>query len=187
MWLGAVALAIALGALVATDAGAMSKLAWAGAATAALLLAVGPIARSALPAHLSVGLLALLLPLRQDGRLMLAPLYGAVLLLIAEVGTRSVELRSVSRAGPGVIAHRAIAVLSLAAVGACGAAAAAIAVTVAPARSLLLTGLGAAIAVAGVAAVTLIARNRHSRLVGSKSSERVQSTERSETGGRRGL
>ena len=73
---------------------------------------------------------------------MLAPLYGAGLLLVEELAWRSIELRDIEAIGPGVITARVTAVLAVAAVGACAAAGAAIAVTLAPGRSVVFTAIG---------------------------------------------
>ena len=46
--------------------------------------------------HCGVAVLGAMLLLRHSDRLLLAPLYGAGLLLVAELGVRSIELRGVS-------------------------------------------------------------------------------------------
>jgi hypothetical protein len=145
----AVALATGLGALDATDAGASAKLAWVATVAAALLVVLGVLIRSSAPVHLAVALLGALLLLRHDARLLLAPVYGAGLLLVAELGSRSIELRGVGGVARGVQAARALAVVAVAAVGACASAGAAAAVTAAPARSVALTG----VAVLGIVAI----------------------------------
>lgn len=103
-------------------------------------------------------MLGALLLLRHSDRLLLAPLYGAGLLLVAELGTRTVELRAVSLVGPRSIGTRLGAVLSVAAVGVCAAACVAIAVTGAPGRSLVLTAAGAIAVSAVCGALALGAR-----------------------------
>jgi hypothetical protein len=110
----------------------------------------------------SVAVLAVLLLLRHEDRLVIAPLYGACLLLVAELAQRSLELRGLARVGPRVISARVAAVLALAALGACGGAAAAIAVTIAPRRSVWLTAIGTVAILAAFAAIVLLAR-RHGR------------------------
>ena len=162
MAVAAVVLVIALGALVATDAHGASALAWVGAGVAGLLVALGPLARSTTPVHAGVALLGAALLLRHDARLALAPLYGAGLLMVAELGTRAIELREVRAVGPRAVSTRAAAALAIAALGACGAAAAAVAVTVAPGRSVWFTAIGAIAAVGMFVAILLIAR-RHRR------------------------
>ena len=108
----------------------------------------------------AVALLGAMLLLREDSRLALAPLYAAGLLLVAELGVRSIELRAVESVGPGVVAARLGVVLAVAALGACAAAGAAIAVTVAPARSAVFTAVGAIAALSAFGAITRLARGR---------------------------
>jgi hypothetical protein len=163
MAVGAVVLAIALGALVATDAHGASALAWVGAAVAGLLVALGLLVRSTTPVHAAVALLGAALLLRHDARLALAPIYGAGLLMVADLGTRAIELREVRAVGPRVVSTRAAAALATAALGACGAAAAAVAVTVAPGRSVWFTAIGAIAAVGMFVAISLIARRIRGR------------------------
>lgn len=159
--LASLALTVALGTAVATDAGVLSGLAWGGTALAAVLLASGIAARSSVPVHIAVALLGATLLLRDDARLLLAPVYGAGLLLVAELGTRSIELADVGRVGPGVISARLGASVAVAAAGACGAAGAALAVTAAPGRSVALTAVGAVAAVAVCGAIARLARRRY--------------------------
>lgn len=151
-------LACGLGALSASDARSAAALAWYGtaAAVAALAIALALGAPSGVQAAL-VPLAALLL-LRHDERLLLAPLYGACLLLVGELGQRSIELRRQAWIGPGVIASRLLTVLVVTAVGGCAAALAAIAVTFAPARSVIFTAVGAIAVVAAVGLITWFAR-----------------------------
>ncbi len=127
---------------------------------AGLLVALGPAARSTAPVHSAVALLGAMLLLRQDARLGLAPVYGAGLLLVAELGARSIELGTLKSLGPGVISARAAAVLAVSALGACAAAVVASAVTVAPGRSVALTAVGALAAVTTLAAIVRLARRR---------------------------
>ena len=96
---------------MATDAGASRPLAWVGTGAAAFLVTLGPGFRSPTPVHCGVALLGAMLLLRQDARLMLAPLYGAGLLLVEELAWRSIELRDIEAIGPGVITARVTAVL----------------------------------------------------------------------------
>jgi hypothetical protein len=163
MAVAAVVLVIALGALVATDAHGASALAWVGAGVAGLLVALGPWARSTTPVHAGVALLGAALLLRHDARLALAPLYGAGLLMVSELGTRAIELREVRAVGPRVVSTRAATALAMAALGACGAAAAAVAVTVAAGRSVWFTAIGAIAAVGMFVAISLIARRIRGR------------------------
>ena len=110
--------------------------------------------------HCGVAVLGAILLLRHSDRLLLAPLYGGCLLLIAELGVRSIELRGVSLIDARSIGTRLGVVVAVAALGVCGAACAALAATGAPGRSLLLTAAGAIAAVAVCAAITLAARRR---------------------------
>jgi hypothetical protein len=159
--LTAVALAVALGALVALDAGTAAGAAWYATATAVLILTVGLVVASSVTVQWSVALLAAMLLLRHHDRLVLAPLYGACLLLVAELAQRSLELRGRELIGPGVIVSRLAAVVVLAAVGGCAAAVAAIAVTIAPGRSVGFSAAGTLAAVGAFAAIVLLARRRH--------------------------
>ena len=78
-------LLVALAALVIAEAGAASELAWLGAATAALLLATGMARRSPAARPWGGGLLGAIFLLRHDTRLLLAPPYGAGLLLMDDL------------------------------------------------------------------------------------------------------
>jgi hypothetical protein len=134
---------MALGAMVASDAGTSAGLAWVGAGAATFLVAVGSVVRSPAPAHLAVAVLGAMLLLRQDSQVLLAPLYGAGLLLAEELTWRSIELAGVEAIGRGAIGARAAGVVALVGVGGCAAAGVAIAVTAAPGRSVALTAVGA--------------------------------------------
>lgn len=154
-------LAIALGALDATDAGGIADITWAATALAALLVAYGAAARASAPMHLGLALLGAMLLARQDSRLVLAPLYGAGLLLVAEFASRSGELREAGLVDAGAVVARGITILAVAAVGACAAAAAAAVVTAAPGRSVALTALAAVLALATFALIALHARRAY--------------------------
>jgi hypothetical protein len=149
-----------LGALVATDARGAAGVAWDGTAVAIVILIVGLLTASVVAVQSSIALLAALLVLRHQDRLLVAPLYGACLLVVGELAQRAFELRGQARIGPGAIWLRLGAVLLLAAVGACAAALAAIAVTIAPSRSIGFTAAGAAAVLAAFALVVVIARQR---------------------------
>lgn len=151
---------VALAVLVIADAGAASQLAWLGAGTAALLLASGMAAQSPAPVHAAVAVLGVLFLLRHESRLLLAPLYGAGLLLMDDLAIRTMELSGVNRIAPDIIAIRLGATLAIAAVGACLSALAALAVTAALPRSLALTAVGALAAVAAFVAIVLLVRHR---------------------------
>jgi hypothetical protein len=149
-----------LAALVIADAGTDSQLAWLGAGLAALFLAVGVASGSSTSAHAAIALLGTIFLLRHDNRLLLAPVYGAGLLLIDDLAAQTIELSGVSRMGRAVIGARTGAAFVVAAIGACASAAAALAVSAAPGRSVTLTALGALAAVAAFAAIARLARRR---------------------------
>jgi len=152
---------VGLASLVIADAGEASQLAWLGAGLAALFLAVGLVAGSVTAVHTAIALLGTMFLLRHDTRLLLAPPYGAGLLLIDDLAAQTIELRGVSQIGPAVIGARTGAALAVAAISACAAAAAALAVTAAPGRSVTVTALGALAAVAAFAAIVRSARRRY--------------------------
>jgi hypothetical protein len=152
---------VSLAALVIADAGPESQLAWLGAGLAALLLAAGLVGESVTAVHAAIALLGTVFLLRHDTRLLLAPAYGAGLLLIEDLAAQSIELSGVRQTGLAVIGARTGAALVLAAIGACAAAAAALAVTAAPGRSVALTALGALAAVAALAAIVRPIRRRY--------------------------
>ena len=90
---------VGLASLVIADAGEASQLAWLGAGLAALFLAVGLVAGSVTAVHAAIALLGTIFLLRHDTRLLLAPAYGAGLLLIDDLAAQSIELRGVSQIG----------------------------------------------------------------------------------------
>ena len=143
-----------------TNAGAANQLAWLGAGTAAMLLAAGMVAQSPAPVHAAVAVLGLMFLLRHDARLLLAPVYGAGLLLMEDLAVRTIELSGVGEIAPRVIVARVGATLAVAAVGACLSALAALAVTAAVPRSVLLTAVGALAAVAAFVAIVFFVRRR---------------------------
>jgi hypothetical protein len=155
------ALLVSLAALVLADAGGTSQVAWLGAGLAAVLLAAGMAAQSPAPVHLAVAVLGVTFLVRHDTRLLLAPVYGAGLLVMDDLAIRTMELSGVSRIAPEVIGARVAATLAAAAAGVCAAAVAALAVTGGPARSVALTALGALIAVVAVGAIVREARRRY--------------------------
>ncbi len=159
--LAASVLLVSLAALVTADAGSASQLAWLGAGVAALLLTVGLVGESFTAVHAAIAVLGTMFLLRHDTRLLLAPAYGAGLLLIDDLAAQSIELSGVSQIGLAVIGARTGAALLVAAIGACASAAAALAVTAAPGRSVALTALGAVAAVAAFAAIVGPVRRRY--------------------------
>jgi hypothetical protein len=152
--------------LVIADAGGASQLAWLGAGTAALLLAAGMVSESPAPVHAAVAVLGVAFLLRHESRLLLAPLYGAGLLLMDDLAIRTMELSGVNRIAPDVIVIRLGATLAIAAVSACLSALAALAVTAAVPPSLVVTALGALVAVAAFVGIVLVARRRFGSSVG---------------------
>jgi uncharacterized membrane protein YadS len=156
-------LLIGLSALVVPDAASSSQLAWLGAGAAAGLLVVGIAGGSPGLVHVAVALLGAIFLLRQHTRLLVAPLYGAGLLLIEDLAIQAIDLREVSWIAAETIGVRTTATLLVAAGGACGAAAVAAAVTVAPGRSVGLTALAAVVAVLAFAAIVRFARGRYGR------------------------
>ena len=150
---------MALATLVIADAGAASQLAWLGAGTAALLLVVGIAAQSPTPVHAAVAVLGLIFLLRHDSRLLLAPPYGAGLLLTDDLSIRTIELGGVGQIAPDVIVARVGATLAVAAIGAGLSAVAALAVTAALPRTVALRRRRAGRR-RGIVAIVLGARRR---------------------------
>jgi hypothetical protein len=165
-------LAVALGALVATDAGDASELAWLAAGVAGALVALGSASRSSTPVHASLALLGATLLLRQDARLVLAPLYGAGLLLVDELASRSIELAGVAAIGPAVIWAREAAAIALVASGACAAACVALAVNAAPGRSVAFTAVGSLVVVIVFAVIAWHSRRKFRATTGAEPDRR---------------
>ena len=151
---------VALAALVIADAGTASQLAWLGAGTAALLLAVGMAAESPAPVHVAAAVLGVTFLARHDARLLLAPPYGAGLLLMDDLAIRTMELSGVGQIAPEAIAARVGATIAVAAIGACLSAVAALAVAAGPPRTVALTAVGALATVAAFVAIVLLVRGR---------------------------
>jgi len=151
----------ALAALVLADASTASQLAWLGAAVALVFLAIGMALGSASAVHVAVAVLGGIFLLRHDTRLLLAPVYGAGLLLVEDLAIQTIELRGVGVVALDVVGARTAGVLAIATIGAVAAAAGALAVTAAPGRSVALTALGALAAVAAVAVIAWVARRRY--------------------------
>jgi hypothetical protein len=139
------------------------------AGLAALFLTAGIVGGSFMAVHAAIALLGAMFLLRHETRLLLAPVYGAGLLLIEDLAVQTIELREVSQVALAVIGVRSGAAIAVAAVGACAAAVAALAVSAAPGRSVALTALGALALVVAFAAIMLLARRRFgtSGVVGS--------------------
>ena len=149
-----------MGAVSATDAGSAAAFAWYGTVAAVALLSAALLLASASGVEVSLLLLAVLLLLRHDDRLLLAPVYGACLLIVGELAQRSIELRGQAWIGPRVIGSRLLTVLVVAALGACAGGLAAIAVTIAPARSVAFTAVGTVAILGAMTAIALLARRR---------------------------
>ena len=69
--------------------------------------------------HAAVAVLGTMFLLRHDTRLLLAPLYGAGLLLMDDLAIRTMELSGVGEIAPDVIVARFGATMAVAAIGAC--------------------------------------------------------------------
>jgi len=106
--------------------------------------------------------LGALLLLRPDARLLVAPVYGAGLLLVAELGSRSIELRGVAGVGRGAQTARVAAIALVAALGACASAGIAAVVTSGAERSPGLTTVAALVLAAIFGMITWGARRRYS-------------------------
>ena len=158
--MAAFAVLAGLSALVIPDGGGRTELAWAAVVTAALLLATGMAAGSPAPVHAAVAVLGAIFLARHDMRLLLAPLYGAGLLVMEDLAIQVIESRGLERVALDAIGARIAARLAAATAGACAAAAAALAVTEAPGRSVALTALGGVALVSAFARVSYLARRR---------------------------
>jgi hypothetical protein len=157
-----VGVALALGVLVATDAGEGAGLAWSGTGLTLGVLVLGLVTGSTAAVQISIVILGSVLLLRVDNRLLLAPLYGGGLLVVSELGQSSIELARVSRFAAGAVAARLGWMLAVAGGGACAAGLAALAVLAAPARSVAVTAAGAAAVLAATGTVVWLARRlRH--------------------------
>ena len=150
-----------LSALVVPDAGSAAELAWLAIAVAALLLAAGMLAGSPGPVHVAVALLGAMFLARHDMRLLLAPLYGAGLLVMEDLAIQTIDLKDVERTAVDAIGARTAASVTAAAAGAGVSVVGALAVTVAPGRSVAFTALGAVAAVVAFAGVAYLARRRY--------------------------
>ena len=110
--MSALALDAGLGVLVATDAGSGSGLAWSGAAVSFALLVASLGLDSDAPTLATLAVLGLLLLLRRDARLVVAPVYGAALVVLAELARTSRELGRLELAAAGALRARLAAVSS---------------------------------------------------------------------------
>jgi hypothetical protein len=123
-----------------------------------LLVAFGLALGTASPVLCSLALLAALSLLDGHGSLVLAPVYGAALLLVGELAQCSIDLRGVRWLATRWIVSRLAASLALVALGACAGALVAGVATIAAARSVALTAVGALATVTAVGTIALIAR-----------------------------
>jgi hypothetical protein len=146
---------------VVPHAGAANELAWLATGAAALLLAAGMLAGSPSPVHAAVALLGAMFLARHGMRLLLAPPYGAGLLVMEDLAIQMIELRGVERIAADAVGARSAAAVTAAAAGACVSTGAALAVSVAPGRSVALTALGGVAAVVAFAGIAYLARSRY--------------------------
>lgn len=128
-----------------------------------LLVALALARGSPGPVPWSLALLAALFLLGMHDSLVLAPIYGAGLLLVGELAQCSIELRGVAWLSPRWIASRLAGILALAALGVCASAFAAGAATIAAARSVTLTGVGALATMVLLGAIAQLARRADRR------------------------
>ena len=126
-----------------------------------LLIALAVAVGSAAPIPWALALLAVVFLLDGHDSLLLAPIYGAGLLLVSELAQGSIDLRGVGRLTPGWIAARLAAILALSALGAGAGAVVAAAATIGAARSVALTAAGAFAAVVALGTIALLARRGH--------------------------
>lgn len=155
----ALVLAGVLGAFVAADTGDAGGLAVTLAALSEVCLLTGVVAAWSPAVVAALALLAAAFLLRHGDSLVLAPLFGAGLLLVGELAQQSVELWGVSLIERDLVATRAAHVLGIAALGAAAGAAATIAVRFAPSHAVGVTAIGAVAVVGAVAAVAWLARH----------------------------
>jgi hypothetical protein len=126
-----------------------------------LLVALAVAVGSVTPIPWSLALLAVVFLLDGGDSLVLAPIYGAGLLLVAELAHCSIDLRGVRWLTLGWVASRLGAILALAALGAGAGALAAAAATIAAPRSAALTAAGAVAAVMALGTIAVLARRGH--------------------------
>lgn len=144
---------------MATDAGSASGLAWCGVAISLALLVVSLGLGSQTPVLVGLAVLGALLLLRRDARLVLAPLYGAGLVVLAELARTCRELGRLQLVAAGAVRSRLVAVMGIAGVGACAAGFTAIVVTGAPDRSVTVTAAGTLAVILMFAGIVRLARS----------------------------
>ena len=135
-----------------------SALALIAVAAALVLLAVAARNAETAPIPFAVLVLGLVYAAPAGGRTIPVPLYGAALLLVAELASWSIHERVRQRAEPGLAARRLAAVLALAALAAAGGTVVLVAARADAAGSAALTAAGAAAVVAVVAVLVLLVR-----------------------------
>jgi hypothetical protein len=145
---------------VATDAGSAAGVAWYGVAISIALLVVGLGVGVDAPVLAAVAVLGALLLLRRDARLVVAPLYGAGLVMLLELVRTCRELGHIELVADGTVRARLTTVLAVAGVGAGAAGVTALAVTGAPDRSVIATAAGTLAVILMFAGIVRLAR-RH--------------------------
>jgi len=110
------------------------------------------------PVMATIAVLGALLLLRSDLRLVVAPVYGAGLVVLLELAQTCHELRQAAFMTRGVVRRRLTAMLATAGVGACAAGVAALAVTGAPGGAAIVTAAGTFAVIALFAGVVRLAR-----------------------------
>jgi hypothetical protein len=154
-----VALSAALGAAVAVEAEPTGAVA-AGAAGAVLLLSLALVTGRSAPIPFALLLLGSVYAIPAGERAVPAPVYGAGLLLCAELAYWSLELRVVQRVHGDVVTPRLLAVLGVAGVSLPAGALALLAAETGLGRSNATTAAAALAVVACAALLVVLARPR---------------------------
>jgi hypothetical protein len=154
-----VALSAALGAAVALEAEPTGAVA-AGAAGAVLLLSLALVTERSAPIPFALLLLGAVYAIPAGERAIPAPVYGAGLLLCAELAYWSLELRIVQRVHGDVVMPRLVAVLGVAGVSLLAGALVLLAAETGLGRSPATTAAAALAVVACVALLVVLARPR---------------------------
>jgi hypothetical protein len=154
-----VALAAALGAATALAADPSAPV-WAGAAPATFLLSLGLTVGRSAAIPFALVLLGAIYVIPHGDRAIAAPIYGAGLLLTAELAYWSLDERIRGRVHPGVAAPRLLAILAVTGAAIAAGALVLIAAEADLGRSPALTAAGAAAIVACIGLLTTLARLR---------------------------
>jgi signal transduction histidine kinase len=157
-----VALSAALGAAVAVEAEPTGAVA-AGAAGAVLLLSLALVTGRSAPIPFALLLLGSVYAIPAGERAIPAPVYGAGLLLCAELAYWSLELRVVQRVHGDVVTPRLLAVLGVAAASVPAGALVLLAAEAGLDRSPATTAAAALAVVACVALLVVLARPREAQ------------------------